>query len=166
VQAAAQRGRRHRSGQGPDQHAVGDDVRQVTATPAQRARRVRDFVDAAGGLETAGYCRTLSVAAGFVNSAGHHATSAFTEAAMDGIARAEGSDGVARTASVRLADLDGADLGATAAAKARAGTEAVELPAGRYGVVPEPQAAADLLINLALTASTAVSSTTARASYV
>src|SRR5690606_4635583 len=59
------------------------------------------------------------------------------------------SDGVARQASVRLADLDGSVLGARAAAKARAGTSPVELPPGRYEVVLEPCAVADLLGNLA-----------------
>ena len=54
---------------------------------------------------------------------------------------------MARLASRRLADLDGAVLGARAAAKARAGADPVELPPGRYEVVLEPAAVADLLQN-------------------
>jgi predicted Zn-dependent protease len=56
---------------------------------------------------------------------------------------------VARLASGRLADIDGAALGLRAAAKARAGGRPVELPPGRYEVVLEPEAVADLLGNLA-----------------
>ena len=68
---------------------------------------------------------------------------------MDGIARGGGADGVARLACGRLADIDGAALGARAAAKARAGGRPIELPPGRYEVVLEPEAVADLLQNLA-----------------
>ncbi|MBO4207468.1 metallopeptidase TldD-related protein, partial [Micromonospora echinofusca] len=56
-------------------------------------------------------------------------------------------DGVARLAADRLADLDGATLGARAAAKARAGADPIELPPAAYPVVLEPEAVADLLQN-------------------
>ena len=125
------------------------DEATAGASPAVRAAQVRDFIRAAGGLETAGYCRTGSVSAAFANSAGQSVEGRTAEAAMDGIARAGGADGVARLAVGRLADLDGAALGAQAAAKARAGAGAVELPPGRYEVVLEPCAVTDLLANLA-----------------
>jgi predicted Zn-dependent protease len=120
------------------------------ASPEARADRVRAFVDAAGGLETAGYCRTLHWSAAFANSAGQVVTGRTAEVAMDGIARVEGADGTARVASGRLSDVDGAVLGARAAAKARAGAGAVELPPGRYEVVLEPAAVVDVLHNLSL----------------
>ena len=65
------------------------------ATAARRRRttgpqRVRAFVDAAGGLETAGYCRTRTGRGAFANSAGQSVAGAATEAAMDGIARDRG----------------------------------------------------------------------------
>ena len=128
----------------------GDDFDEDTAgaTPDERAVRVRDFVRAAGGLETAGYCRTSYSAAAFANSAGQAVEGRAAEAALDGIARAGGADGVARLAGGRFADLDGATLGARAAAKARAGGQPIELPPGRYEVVLEPDAVADLLGNL------------------
>ncbi|MFC4146040.1 TldD/PmbA family protein [Micromonospora mangrovi] len=119
------------------------------ADPDERAARVRAFVDAAEGLETAGFCRTSYRSGAFANSAGHSAQGRSAEAAMDGIARTGGSDGVARLCADRLADLDGAVLGARAAAKARAAADPVELPPGRYEVVLEPAAVADLLQNLA-----------------
>ena len=51
----------------------------------------------------------------------------------------------ARPPSGRLADIDGAVLGARAAAKANAGVDPVELPPDRYEVVLEPSAVADIL---------------------
>ncbi|MGC4894097.1 TldD/PmbA family protein [Micromonospora sp. DT31] len=119
------------------------------ASPDERAERVRAFVDAVEGLEAAGYCRTGYRAAAFANSAGHSATGRAAEAAMDGIARTGGADGMARHGADRLADLDGAVLGARAAAKARAAADPIELPPGHYEVVLEPAAVADLLQNLA-----------------
>jgi len=129
----------------------GPEVDEATAhaNPQDRARRVRDFVQAADGLTTAGYCSTLYWSATFANSAGQTATSAAAQAAIDAIARAEGADGLARVATGRLADLDGAVLGARAAAKARAAANPIELAPGRYEVVLEPTAVADLLTLMA-----------------
>ncbi|MGH9270881.1 MAG: metallopeptidase TldD-related protein, partial [Ilumatobacteraceae bacterium] len=117
-------------------------------TPADRADVVAAFVEAAGGLETAGYCRTGHWSGAFANSAGQQATGERADIAVDGIARLDGADGVARTASGRLADIDGAVLGARAAAKARAAVGADELAASRLEVVLEPTAVADLLQGL------------------
>ena len=126
------------------------DEATAQASPAARAERVAAFVAAIGDLVGAGYCRTMYHTAAFANSAGQSVSGATTEAAMDGIARTASSDGVARLASTRLADIDGAVLGARAAAKARAGTDPVELPPGRYEVVLEHAAVVDLLANLAV----------------
>ncbi|MEU1755888.1 metallopeptidase TldD-related protein [Micromonospora matsumotoense] len=125
------------------------DEATAYAEPAARADRVRAFVDAVGGLEAAGYCRTSYRSGAFANSLGQSAQGRTTEAAMDGIARAGGADGVARLCAGRLDALDGAALGTRAAAKARAAADPVELPPGRYEVVLEPAAVADLLQNLA-----------------
>ncbi|MGN9913260.1 TldD/PmbA family protein [Phytohabitans sp. LJ34] len=126
------------------------DEATARAAPDARADRVRAFVDAAGGLETAGYCRTMYAAGAFANSAGQSVSGRTAEVAMDAIARAGGADGLARLASWRLSEVDGAVLGARAAAKARASAGAVELPPGRYEVVLEAPAVADLLQNFAL----------------
>lgn len=133
----------------PLRATVGFDEATAAATPRERAERVRDFVQAAEGLETAGFCRTNYSSAGFTNTAGQSVEGRSAEAAMDGIARLAGADGVSRRASGRLADLDGAAMGARAAAKARAAGSPIELPPGRYEVVLEPTAVADLLDNLA-----------------
>ncbi|SBT47296.1 TldD/PmbA family protein [Micromonospora auratinigra] len=129
--------------------AGGFDEATAGATADERAERVRAFVDAVGGLEAAGYCRTASRSGAFANSAGHSAVGRTAEAAMDGIARTGGADGVARLCADRLDEIDGAALGARAAAKARAAADPVELPPGRYEVVLEPAAVADLLQNFA-----------------
>lgn len=126
------------------------DEATAAATPADRASRVRAFVDAGGGLQTAGYCSTRHHTSTFANSGGHSVSGGTTEAAMDAIVRTGGADGLARLASVRLGDLDGAVLGARAAAKARAGVDPIELPPGRYEVVLEPPAVADLLWMMAV----------------
>jgi predicted Zn-dependent protease len=128
--------------------SAGADPATAQASPAERAARVRAFVDAAGGLEAAGYCRTTTWRVAFANSAGQSCSGSATEAAMDGIARTGSSDGLARFASTRLADLDGSALGARARAKAAAGADPVELAPGRYQVVLEPTAVADLLMTL------------------
>ena len=120
------------------------------ASPSERAQVVRGFVDGAGGLETAGYCRTNVWTGAFGNSAGHTATGAGFECGFSGVARRAGADGLARHAPQTLAELDGYSLGARAAAKARAWVDPVELPAGRYEVVFEPTAVADILETLAL----------------
>jgi predicted Zn-dependent protease len=121
----------------------------VGPTAADRARAVAAFVAGAGGLETAGYCRSDHWRGAFANSAGQVLSGEASELGFSGIARHTRADrvadGVARLAPLRLEELDGAALGARAAAKARAGARPVELPPGRYEVVLEPTAVADLL---------------------
>ncbi|GGK16742.1 hypothetical protein GCM10010124_06690 [Pilimelia terevasa] len=123
------------------------DEATAGAEPAVRAAQVRAFVDAAGGLSTAGYCRTTAHVGAFANSAGQAVTGAVSEAGIDGIARLGGADAVARDAAVRVADLDGAVLGARAAGKVRALGDPVDLPPGDYEVVLEAGAVADILEN-------------------
>jgi predicted Zn-dependent protease len=125
------------------------DGASADATPADRAEIVRAFVDGAGGLEAAGYCRTNHWSGGFANSAGQTVIGEAIECGLSGIARRDGADGVARHAPLRLSELNGHVLGARAAAKARAWTEPIELPAGRYEVVLEPTAVADIVETLA-----------------
>lgn len=115
------------------------------ASPDDRATIVRDFVDAAGGLETAGYCRTNHWRGAFANSAGHAVAAESADIGVAGIARRDGVDGASRAASGRLADVDGAILGGRAAAKANAASDPVEIPPDRYEVVLEPTAVADIL---------------------
>jgi predicted Zn-dependent protease len=126
------------------------DDRTAAADPEERAGRVRRFVDAADGLETAGYCSTDGITVAFGNSAGQRLTGRATSAVLDGIARTPSSDGSARAASVRLADLDGASVGADAVRRARDSAGAADLEPGSYQVVLEPSCVVNILSFLAL----------------
>ncbi|HET7702319.1 MAG TPA: TldD/PmbA family protein [Candidatus Limnocylindrales bacterium] len=121
------------------------DEATAVASPDERAARVRGFVDAAGGLETAGFCSTTTVHLAFANSAGQRLTGRGTAATLDGIARTPTADGSARVTSVRLADLDGAAVGGRAASKARDASDTSDLEPGRYEVVLEPDCVANIL---------------------
>jgi len=121
------------------------DEATVTASADERARRVRAFVDAAGGLETAGFCSTTTVQLAFANSAGQRLTGRGTAAEIDGIARTPTADGSSRRVSVRLTDLDGRAVGERAARKARTASDPTDLEPGRYQVVLEPDCVANIL---------------------
>ncbi len=129
------------------------------APAAERAEVVRAFVEAGPGLSAAGYCSSGGYDVVFANSAGQRVGGRTSHATVDGIHRRPGTplrgplgpgtpptaDGSGWQSSVRLGALDGAGAGRTAAAKARAGAEPLELAPGRYAVVLEPPCVADLL---------------------
>jgi predicted Zn-dependent protease len=112
--------------------------------PEDRAARIRAFVDAAEGLETAGFCSTGAIEAAFANSAGQTAMGRMTEATIDGIARTATADSSARRTSARLSDIDGGEAGRNAAAQARAASDPVDLEPGRYEVILAPGAVSNL----------------------
>lgn len=121
------------------------DDATAAATPDERARRVREFVQAAGGLEAAGYCSTAAEQVAFANTAGHQASGRATVAALDGIVRTGTSDGSDRAASVGLATLDGRVIGEAAARRARDAADPGDLDPGTYEVVLGPGCVAYLL---------------------
>ena len=121
------------------------DDATASAPADERARRVGDFVAAADGLETAGFCDTTVLETAFANSAGQRLTGRGTAATLDGIARTGTSDGAARDAGVAIGPLDGRTVGERAARKARDAAEPGEIEPGRYEVVLEPQCVANLL---------------------
>ena len=127
-----------------DLHVDHWDEATAAATPDDRAARVRAFVDAGDGLETAGACSTEAVHAAFANSAGHTATGRVTEATIDGIARTATADGAGRWTSARLGDIDGDAAGRQATERARSASDPVDLDPGRYPVILGPGAVADL----------------------
>ena len=126
------------------------DDATADAAPAERAERVGAFVAAADGLETAGFCSSEGLQLAFANSAGQRLTGRTTSAQLDGIARTGTSDGSERAASVRLADLDGAALGAEATRRARDGADAADLEPGTYEVVLSPSCVVNVLAFLAI----------------
>lgn len=121
------------------------DDATASADPDEQAARVRAFVDAAGGLETAGFCSTTAIHVAFANSAGQRIAGRGTAAAIDGIARTPTADGSGRKASVRLTDLDGRAVGESAAQKARNASNPTDLEPGRYEVVLEQDCVANIL---------------------
>jgi predicted Zn-dependent protease len=121
------------------------DEATAVASPDERALRVRDFVDVAGGLETAGFCSTRASRVDFQNSAGQQLTGRTTHATMDGIARTGTADGAARRSSVALGELDGRALGGRATAKARTASNPSDLEPGRYEVILEPECVSNVL---------------------
>ena len=126
------------------------DDATADADPGQRAERIADFVAAAEGLETAGFCSTDGVHTAFANSVGQRLTGRATSAQLDGITRTGGADGSARAASARLADLDGSVAGAEATRRARDADDASDLEPGRYEVVLAPSCVVNLLSFLAI----------------
>jgi predicted Zn-dependent protease len=121
------------------------DEATAAADPDDRAAIVRAFVDAAGGLETAGACSTSRTVVAFANTAGQEVRGRGTSATIDGIARTGAADGSARLTSVSVRDLDGAGVGARAAGKARGADGGGDLEPGRYEVILEPQPVASIL---------------------
>jgi predicted Zn-dependent protease len=121
------------------------DDHTATWVADERAAKVRAFVDAAHGLETAGFCSTSAVLLSFANTAGQILSGRGTTAEIDGIARTPTADGSGRHVSVRLADLDGRAVGDRAAGKARTASDPTDLPPGRYEVVLEPDCVANIL---------------------
>lgn len=120
------------------------------ATPAERAERVRAFVEAGPGLRAAGYCDTEGAVTAFANSAGQRAEALASRATLDGIHQTDDSAGSAHQTAVRLADLDAAAAGVDAADRARRSEGALELEPGEYEVVLEPECVATILVFLAL----------------
>jgi predicted Zn-dependent protease len=115
------------------------------ADPDTRADQVKAYIEAVGGHTAAGFYRNRMVVTEYVNSEGQSAQGTVVEAAIDGIAKTPTSDGASRQASRRMADLDGAALGARAAAKALASQDPIEIAPGEYEVVLEPTAVSDVL---------------------
>jgi predicted Zn-dependent protease len=136
---------------GPVNHA---DRATADASGDDRAALVQAFVEAAGGLETAGFCETRGIATAFANSAGQLVAGSITAATLDGIARAPGaapapSDGSGRASSTRISDLQGAvadAAGRRAGEIARAAAEdALDIDPGDYVVILRPGAVVDVL---------------------
>ncbi len=127
------------------------DPATALAPAEARADVVRSFVDAGPELSAAGYCSTNGYEACFVNSSGQRLFGRTSHATVDGIHRLmrSGHDGAADgsgwESAVSLDALDGSRAGTAAAARARSGADAVELPPGHYQVVLEPACVADML---------------------
>jgi predicted Zn-dependent protease len=115
------------------------------ADPALRAAVVREFVDAGPDLRGAGFCDSNGSYSAFANSAGQRLQGRSSSSTIEAIHRTKRSDGRAWQSSSRLADIDGAAAGRTAADKARRGDDLVDIEPGRYEVVLEPMCLGNML---------------------
>ena len=136
------------------------DDATAPAEPAERAAAVSGFVAAGGawaeraGAEAAGYCDSAAVVEAVLTSAGQRAVGRFTRASVDGIFLCPDQGGFTpagygHATSVRLADLDGAALGAEAARSCGLSQSAVDIEPGEYAVVLRPEAAGEMVSFLA-----------------
>ncbi|GAA2045696.1 TldD/PmbA family protein [Catenulispora yoronensis] len=133
------------AGPAPLPEAAAPDLATGEADPDLRADHVKAYIEAIGGLTAAGFFRNRMVVTEYANSEGQTARGTVVEAAIDGIAKTPTSDGASRQASRFMGDLDGAALGARAAAKALASQDPIEIEPGEYEVVLEPTAVSDVL---------------------
>ncbi len=121
------------------------DQATLDPEPEQRARLVRDFVDAGPELAGAGYVDTESTQLAFASTAGQRAAATSTRATIDGIHQTPTSAGSAHQTSLALADLDGTAVGERAAHRARRSAEFVDLAPSEIEVVLGPEAVATIL---------------------
>lgn len=129
---------------------VAAEQEQAGSTPAERADAVASFIEGAGGLSTSGYVKSYRAESGVATSGGQVASMRSGASAIDGIASIDGADGVSRSRVHTFAELDPHAAGALAAAKARAAGDAVELEPGRYEVILEPAAVANIVSTIAM----------------
>jgi len=126
------------------------DPSTVAATPEARTEVVTAFVEAAAGMNAAGYCESEFLQLAFANTAGQTASAATTRATIDGIHRTVTSAGQGHQTSRSLSDLDGGSAGRTAADLASAGQDPVDPDPDRYEVVLGPEAVATIFQFLAI----------------
>lgn len=124
------------------------DAATAAAEPAERARRVADFVAEGDGMRAAGYCETVGLTSAFANTAGQRVTGRETRAIIDGIHQTDTSAGGAHQAGAAIGPIDGAAAGARAARRARESASAYDIKPGEYEVVLAPECTATIAIFL------------------
>lgn len=126
----------------------GYDERTASATPADRAERVKEFVEAGPGLDAAGYCETVGYHVVFANSAGHRARGSSTRASLDGIHQTGTSAGSGHATAPRLGSIDARAVGELAAQRARESAAMFDAKPGEYQVVLAPECVASIAVFL------------------
>jgi predicted Zn-dependent protease len=138
-------------GLGPQRYPAIEAYHEETARARAEDRRggVRAALEAARGkkLNGSGFFETETTWSAIANKKGLFGFHRSTEASFSTTMRTEDGTGSgwAGTASPRLADIRATDLVATAAKKALASAGPRDIDPGRYTVILEPQAVADLL---------------------
>jgi predicted Zn-dependent protease len=155
LMAAGQRDPEQLEGLGPQDYPVipGFDEATAHAGPLERRDGVKAALDRARGrgLDSSGFFETGARWVAIANKKGnfgfHRSTSAGYSTTMrtsDGT-----GSGYAAFEAPRLADFDPASLAERAANKAESSARPRDLPHGKYTVILEPEAVADLLGGLA-----------------
>jgi predicted Zn-dependent protease len=125
------------------------DEDTATATPADRAAFVKEFIEAAPGMRAAGYVETIGGEGAFANSAGHHTSGRYSRAVVDGIHQTDTSAGSGHRSSVAMADINASEVGAEAADRARRSETTFDIKPGEYEVVLSPECLATVAVFLA-----------------
>jgi predicted Zn-dependent protease len=131
----------------PPERADGFDEATSAATPDQRAETVAELVDRCEkGFHAAGALDTSATEVAVANTEGHFCYAPSTQASLTTvISGGNGGTGFAEITSPRVSEIDAAEIGGRASAKAKGSQNPVSLEAGRYEVVLEPAAVATLL---------------------
>ena len=128
---------------------TGYDERTATASPADRAERVKEFVAAGPGLDAAGYCETVGHRVLYANSTGHTAEGRYTRATIDGIHQTGTSAGSGHATAARLSTIDATAVGELAASRARDSAVTFDIKPGDYEVILSPECVASITVFLA-----------------
>jgi predicted Zn-dependent protease len=142
------------AGLGPQPYPAIDAWNEATAGAgaAERLGAVREALEAARSkdLDTSGFCETILTWSAIANRKelfGYHRASDVTFSTTMRTADGTGS-GWAGMGSPRLPDIRAKEISAEAARKAASSAKPADLEPGRYTVILEPRAVADLLSNL------------------
>jgi predicted Zn-dependent protease len=120
----------------------------ASASPADRAELVSDFVHAGEGMRAAGYCSTASATFVYANSKGHIASGQTASAVLDGIQQTPTSAGSGHAAARDLEAIDAHSVGSIAADRARRSESSIQIDPAEYEVVLAPEAVATLALFL------------------
>jgi predicted Zn-dependent protease len=136
---------------GPDAAGtVPVDAATVAATPGQRAAAVRELLDEVpDAFLAAGAYRTVGSEIGLFTTAGQHAYAPTSFAGLSVVVSGASSSGWSEAGGRSMADIDPAASGRRAVAKARAGSDPADVPAGEWPVILEAPAVATVMQFLA-----------------
>jgi PmbA protein len=137
--------------QAPPTGKNGFDPGTAEAAPTERAATVAAVIAEIGaGFRAAGAVETEAMEVALANSEGQFCFAPYTRAAASVVVSGgEGGTGAAESFAAAMGDIDPADVGRVAYAKARDSQRPRDLPPGEYEVVLEPTAVATLVDFLA-----------------
>ena len=125
------------------------DDETSTATPEQRASKVRALLATAGSKNAAGIFETSAHCFGVVNSRGIDCWDRFTRCITTCLVDEDGGTGWGEASSHAMSEVDVEAAARRAAGKARSSRDPVSAEPGEYEVVLEPSATAMLMEYLA-----------------